>query len=351
MSGYSKLLSPKFLASLKSKHLRNAFILRAEWRYDEAGKELSLACDTNDDPDGLAHYVRGEALQYGGFGLRRNKDACISDYQISANLGCIFGIVYCIRRSDVYKDNAEKYLNILNERHEEHFISEVAWRAFNGLDFLSVDHPICKKGLEDVDLFAMMSIVFSYGYTLDVCTDLMLLCAKLGDATCQYSLCSYNNEYEKYHEFLRQAALQKCDTALSLLAGRYYFKNDSILGARCVIQTQTEDMFIIRCLREYDGDVHTRMAELFEYGYGLTKYTELCASIEARSIGITREPIRIYRETINLTRLAMDTFVMCCIKTGWASKDIRRVICEMIWESRRWPHFWLEEKKIKKLKK
>lgn len=359
MSGYSKLLNPKFLASLKSKHLHNAFILRAEWRYDEAAVELNLACDTDDDPDGVAHYVRGEALQYGGFGLRRNTDACINDYQISANLGCIFGIVYFVRRRDVYNDSDDKYLSILNERHEEHFVSETTWRAYHNLDVLSFDHPMCTKQIEDGDLFAMVSIIFSYGYMLDKWTDLKLLCAKIGDVTCQISLCSYYDEYEKYDEFLRQAALQKCNTAFSLLGSCYYtgnyttIKKDPIFGARCLVQTQTEDMFIVRCLREYDEeyDVHTRMAELFEYGYGLTKYINLCASIEARSIGITREPIRIYLETINLTRLAMDTFVMCCIKTGWASKDIRRVICGMIWESRQWPHFWLKEEKIKKLKK
>lgn len=55
-----------WIHSRPSIHLRNAFLLRKDERYEESGKELQLACNEN---DGEALYVMYETLIFGGFNI------------------------------------------------------------------------------------------------------------------------------------------------------------------------------------------------------------------------------------------------------------------------------------------
>lgn len=89
-----------------NKHLRNAFLLRKDGQYKEAGKELKLACD---EGDGEALYVMYETLLTGGFGIPEAGPLTADVYlEHSKNVGCnwhLFNSSLDYTREEVEKGN------------------------------------------------------------------------------------------------------------------------------------------------------------------------------------------------------------------------------------------------------
>jgi TPR repeat protein len=319
---------------LKSETLRRAFVLRKEGRHPEALEQLEKACEEGND-EGQSLFVKGDALCCGGFFLKKDCGESNRCLELSAKAGCPWAMAVvpsfysdALASNDLYARGCCYYLG-------------------NGVD----EDDDMARGLfleainKEGNFFAMRELAWLG--SLEEKFRWAEKAALAGDAVSQWTLGEYylhgdgvekdqKKGLEWYLNGVLQRDLNSCGSVADLYEKGEVCKKDLVKSAFYYLEGRCAGSIRRRLETTDFDDEHERVRELFAYGRGLKQDDTLRYYVGY----ISTNCICIFEESVSRAQQAVFCFILICKKKNWLSKDMRRVIGEMIWESRCDPFLW-----------
>jgi TPR repeat protein len=319
----------------KSKHLRRAFVLRKEGRHPEALAELEKACEEGND-EGQSLFVKGDALYWGGFFLKQDFEEARRYYELSVKAGCVWAMVEV---SGFYADAVAS---------KDPYARGWCFYCGNGVEENKglARELLLEAAIKEGNIFAMR-MLGDFGSNEERFR-WAEKAALAGDADSQRNLgyfysfgwCGVEKDEKKAFEWYLKGALQRNNGCCKYVAMVYekgkVCKKDLVKSAFYMLEARCSKYICgILAATDFD-DERERLRELFVYGRGLKQDGMLLNRVR----DVSSNCIRIFEESVLRTQQAVFCFVLICKKKNWLSKDTRRVICEMVWETRSDPFLW-----------
>jgi len=322
-----------------SENLQIALSLRKEGN-PEALKYLEKACD---DGDGYALYFKAKAHETGGFFLEKNWQLVESCYVASAKAGCLWAFTkvatYYVHGSAEHKHWIEKAIASSDDY--------VSYLLFDGLDtYVSSQKAIecLKRAAKQNNVFAQYSLHF---WAKDKQKQMKYLekSATYGDAEAQYSFALElhdSGDHNSACSWFLKGAKQKhwyCYKRVAeyCLYGFSHVKKNIVLSAVFFMLFGEPLLIRYRLESQITKDSIIRLQELFIYGKGLRRYPSLVQQIGS---DICAQSIRIYDQSTDAARKAALCFMWLSKGIKGLYPDVRRMIAQMVFESRTDPSVW-----------
>ncbi len=317
-----------------SENLQIALSLRKEGN-PEALQYLEKACAQG---DGYALYFKAKAYETGGFFLEKNWRLIESCYVASAKAGCPWAFsktaTYYVHGSVEHKHWIEKALASSDDY--------VSYLLFDGLEtYVSSEKALraLKRAAKQNNVFAQYSLHF---WLKDKQEQMICLekSAIYGDAEAQYSfalelhdLGDHNSAFSWY----LKGAKQKHWYCYKRVA-EYCLRRNNIVQSAVFFMLYGEPLLIRHRLEHrVTVDSIIRLQELFIYGKGLRRYPSLVQQIGS---DVCAQSIRIYDQSTDAARKAALCFMWLSKGIKGLYPDVRRMIAQMVFESRTDPSVW-----------
>jgi TPR repeat protein len=290
--------------------LLEALAFRKQHKIPQALAKLNVACE---EGDGKAWYLKGKAYENGGWGLHRN----------------VFQAIICLRKSVEAGCGWVKHL---------------------------VEHPIhmdmyfeaLQKGSPFVFQFICYTGMF-YNISFEKRAEWTILAAEQGDALALYHAAMHYSDSPPHgfefaptkREVLLKRGMEQCEEhCVGWLVEMTYFVDAlTYLINYSTFEFGTSD--IQRLAQSFCSYKDWTMPELYLFGRWLGNHRA----------SYSKHVTDVFCKTKTTVQQAVSVFVLCCRRTGLLSKDMRKMVGEIIWESRYDPEIWLGTEQISLLKK
>jgi TPR repeat protein len=320
---------------LKSETLRRAIVLRTEGRLPEAVEMLDLACEEGND-EGQSLFVKGDALCCGGFFLKKDCGESNRCLELSAKAGCSWAMAQV---ETFYSDALAS---------KDPYARGCCYRWGNGVEtnYVMARELCLEAANKEGNIFAMRELAW-----LGSLGEKLLWAetgALAGDAKSQWRLGNcylygwgVEKDENKAFDWWLKGAQQRnwdcCQSVANCYENGTGCKKDLAKCAFYNLEGRCEWNIRNRLEATEFDDEFERLRELFLYGRGLKQDDKL----RNRVGEFQQNCIRVFEESVLGTQQAVFCFILICKKKNWLSKDTRRVIGEMIWESRCDPFLWM----------
>jgi TPR repeat protein len=308
-----------WIEKLENANVRDALRLRMERKFPEAMAKLNLACE---EGDGKAMYFKARAYWFGGWGVHRDTNFARKVLELCRKAKCpwLMG-----KEGDVYGKGC--YYNNHNAPGNRAENKERARMYFQ--EAHNNGHPLA-------------AIRLYYCRFLGRVAERKLLATVIhfGDEQTQqvYALLCMVVRPKTSRKWLIRSAKANHERSIVRMAENHYDLCNILLCAKYLIKLRERSyMLTNRLLHNIpEIDPWIRLRELFMYGRAFHKFPGKFDETTDQSA----LPLRIFNESTTRAKAAALYFIGICQKYGLLSKDMRRMIGEMIWKSRYDPDAW-----------